>query len=343
MIKSFLIILVMIGVKAIFSASDTAFTYINKSKISQESKKNKKAAKIKKMINNNSKFLGVIEVGITFIELLASAYASEAFVNPLVSVITDYTKLPKQSAIIIAIIIVALILSYFLLVFGGLMPKRIARNHPEKTAYRLINILSIISLVNIPFEKLVHFSTNLFCKIFGIESQDKQNLSEKEIKMMIQEGVDEGVINKLNKNIFMNSFKFTDTKVKKIMTPFEKVEMINSKDDIKAVLSKIKKSKYTRFPVFENSKSNIIGILNIKNILINAEENIEQDINVKQIMHQVFFVDSEESISIVLKTMQLNKFALMVVTNPDKQILGIVTMEDILEELVGEIIDEYDK
>ena len=141
----------------------------------------------------------------------------------------------------------------------------------------------------------------------------------------------------------MNSFKFTDTKVKKIMTPFEKVEMINSKDDIKAVLSKIKKSKYTRFPVFENSKNNIIGVLNIKNILINAEENIEQDINVKQIMHQVFFVDSEESISIVLKTTQLNKFALMVVTNPDKQILGIVTMEDILEELVGEIIDEYDK
>lgn len=343
MLKSILIIIVMVGVKAIFSASDTAFTYINKSKISQESKKNKKAALINKMIKNNSKFLGVIEVGITFIELLASAYASEAFVNPLVSVITDYTKLQRMSATIISIIIVALILSYFLLVFGGLIPKRIARNHPEKTAYRLINILSIISFINVPFEKLVHFSTNLFCNIFGIESQDKQNLSEKEIKMMIQEGVDEGIINKINKSLFMNSMKFTDTKVKKIMTTFDKVELINSKDDIKAVLTKIKKSKYTRFPVFENNKNNIIGVLNIKNILINAEENIEQDINVKQIMHQVFFVDADESISFVLKTMQLNKFALMVVTNSEKQILGIVTMEDILEELVGEIIDEYDK
>lgn len=343
MLESILVILIMICVKAIFSASDTAFTYINKSKISQESKKSKKAARINKMIKNNSKFLGVIEVGITFIELLSSAYASEAFVNPLVSVITDYTRLQKQSATIIAIIIVALILSYFLLVFGGLIPKRIARNHPEKTAYRLINVLSIISLINIPFEKLVHFSTNLFCTIFGIESQDKQNLSEKEIKMMIQEGVDEGVINKLNKSLFMNSMKFTDTKVKKVMTSIEKVEFINSKDDIKTVLSKVKKSKYTRFPVFENNKNNIIGVLNIKNILINAEENIEQDINVKEIMHQVFFVDSEESISIVLKTMQLNKFALMVVTNSEKQMLGIVTMEDILEELVGEIIDEYDK
>ncbi len=341
MLKSILIITILIAIKAIFSASDTAFTYINKSKIAQESKKNKKAKKINNMIKNNSKFLGIIEIGITYIELFSSAYASEAFVNPLVSLITDYTKLSKVSANLIAILFVALVLSYFLLVFGGLIPKRIARNHPEKTAYRLINILYVVSLVNIPLEKIAIASTNLFGKIFGIEAHDEQVLSEKEIKMMIREGVDEGIITKINKDIFMNSLKFSDTKAKKVMTPFEKVELVNAKDEYNTVINKIRKSKYTRFPVFENVKSNVIGVLNIKELLINEE--VQNNLNVKEIMHQVFFVDSEELISNVLKTMQLNKITLMVVLNAEKQVLGIITMEDILEELVGEIVDEFNK
>ena len=341
MLKSILIITILIAIKAIFSASDTAFTYINKSKIAQESKKNKKAKKINNMIKNNSKFLGIIEIGITYIELFSSAYASEAFVNPLVSLITDYTKLSKVSANLIAILFVALVLSYFLLVFGGLIPKRIARNHPEKTAYRLINILYVVSLVNIPLEKIAIASTNLFGKIFGIEAHDEQALSEKEIKMMIREGVDEGIITKINKDIFMNSLKFSDTKAKKVMTPFEKVELVNAKDEYNTVINKIRKSKYTRFPVFENVKSNVIGVLNIKELLINEE--VQNNLNVKEIMHQVFFVDSEELISNVLKTMQLNKITLMVVLNAEKQVLGIITMEDILEELVGEIVDEFNK
>lgn len=341
MLKSILIITILIAIKAIFSASDTAFTYINKSKIAQESKKNKKAKKINNMIKNNSKFLGIIEIGITYIELFSSAYASEAFVNPLVSLITDYTKLSKVSANLIAILFVALVLSYFLLVFGGLIPKRIARNHPEKTAYRLINILYVVSLVNIPLEKIAIASTNLFGKIFGIEAHDEQALSEKEIKMMIREGVDEGIITKINKDIFMNSLKFSDTKAKKVMTPFEKVELVNAKDEYNTVINKIRKSKYTRFPVFENVKSNVIGVLNIKELLINEEA--QNNLNVKEIMHQVFFVDSEELISNVLKTMQLNKITLMVVLNAEKQVLGIITMEDILEELVGEIVDEFNK
>ena len=140
----------MVIMKAILSASDTAFTYINKIKVSQESKKNKKALKIKNMIEQNQRFYGIIEVGITMIELLASAYAAEAFVTPFSKYLVTSIGLDEKIAIVLAICLVTIVLSYFLLIFGSVLPKRIAKNNPEKTAYSLINILNIKKLAIAP-------------------------------------------------------------------------------------------------------------------------------------------------------------------------------------------------
>ena len=337
-----IVLIIMIFVKAIFSASDTAFTYLNKAKISQESKINKKAKKIKNMIENNHKFFGTIEVGITLIELLASVYVSEVFLNPLCNYLTNL-EIEREVSLIISVIIITIILSYFLLVFGSILPKRIARNNPEKTAYRLINILNVLSIINIPFERLVKFSTKVFCKIFRIKENDKNMLSEKEIKMMILEGQDQGIVDKIEKDILFNALKFNDITVKKIMKPKSEIDFINIKEDIGEVLKNIKKYKYTRIPVFEGNKDHVIGILNVKDIALNLADGQKVDFNLRNILRNVIFVHTEEKIPYAFKTMQINRQSMMIVLDEKEKVVGLITMEDIIERLVGKIFDEYDK
>lgn len=337
-----IILAIMIAMKAIFSASDTAFTYLNKSKISQESKKDKKAKKIKIMLENNHKFFGIIEVGITMIELLASAYAAEAFVTPFSEYLLIY-GIQKEMAIFISIIIVTIILSYFLLIFGSVLPKRIARNNPEKTAYSLINILSILAIINYPFEKIIRVSTKVFCKIFRIKEKDKNMLSEKEIKMMILEGRDQGIVNKIEKDILFNTLKFNNITVKKVMKPKEEIDFINVKENIDGVLKNIKKYKYTRIPVFEGNKNKVIGILNIKDITLHLADNKELDIDLKSLLREVIFISKDEKITQAFNMMKTNRQAMMIVVDESEKVVGLITMEDIIEKLVGQIFDEYDK
>lgn len=336
------ILAIMIAMKAIFSASDTAFTYLNKAKISQESKKNKKAKKIKNMIENNHRFFGIIEVGITMIELFSSAYAAEAFVTPFSNYLID-KGIEQNISILIAIVVVTIILSYFLLIFGSVLPKRIARNNPEKVAYSLINILNFLAIINIPFEKLIRFSTKVFCKIFRVKENDKNILSEKEIKMMILEGKDQGIVDKIEKDILFKALKFNDITVKKIMKPKEEIDFINVKEDMSKILKNIKKYKYTRIPVFEGNKDHVIGILNVKDIAIHLADDKKLDFNLQSILRNVMFVQKEEKIPHAFKTMQINRQSIMIVLDEKKKVVGLITMEDIIEELVGKIFDEYDE
>ena len=337
-----IILAIMVLIKAIFSASDTAFTYINKAKISQESKKNKKAKKIKNMIENNHRFFGIIEVGITMIELLASAYAAEVFVNPFSKYLMQ-NGIGQTLSIFIAIGVVTIILSYFLLIFGSVIPKRIARNNPEKTAYSLIDLLSTLAVINKPFEKLISFSTKVFCRIFRIKERDENILSEKEIKMMILEGKDQGIVDKIEKDILFNALKFNDITVKKIMKPKEEIDFINVKDDINKIMKNIKKYKYTRIPVFEGTKDHIIGILNVKDIAIKLADDEKLEFDLKTILRPVMFVQKEQKIPYAFKTMQVNRQSMMIVLDENEKVIGLVTMEDIIEKLVGKIFDEYDK
>ena len=166
--KVMFVILIIVWIKAIFTASETAFTYVNKAKIHQMSKKDRRAKRINEMLEKNHKLFGITEVGITICELFATIIAAETFVKSLAQFLVD-NSIENDIAYVVSIVIVTLVLSYVLLVFGLLIPKRIARNDPEKTAFRLINILSLLAIINYPFEKLINFSTRVICKIFDIQ------------------------------------------------------------------------------------------------------------------------------------------------------------------------------
>lgn len=340
--KHILILVIIVVIKAIFAASETAFTYLNKAKISHMSKRNKRAKKINEMIEKNHRFFGLTEVGITMCELFASVIAGDLFVNQLSE---KFIKLSWNSnaATVVSIIIVTIVLSYLLLVFGLLLPKRIARNHPEQTAFRLINILTILSIINYPFEKIVKASTTVFCKILGIKENDKELLTEKEIKMIISEGKEQGIIDKVEKEILFKTLKYNDILVKEIMTQKEKVDFINLKDDTEKILTNIQKYKYTRMPVYEGNRDNIVGVLNIKDILMKLEDENKIKIHIKELIRPSTFIEKNEKITNAFKIMQANKQGLLIAIDESKKVVGIITMEDILEKLVGEILDEYGK
>lgn len=341
MFIKFAVLITIIGIKAFFSAADTAFTYLNKAKFNQMSKhvkktRDRKIVKIKSMLDNKLKLFGTTKIGITLAELFASAFAAEAFVWILAE---KFQSLGINSSwqYIFSIIIVTIILSYFTLVFGEIIPKRIARNKPEKVAYRTINILSFFASVNMIFEKILGASENFFSSLLGIKDEPEEKLTERELKMIIAEGKDQGMFDTYEKNLLYNALKFDDFKIKQIMKPKEEITYINIADDMEKIRKAIRKSKFTRLPVYEKSKDNIIGILHVKDILIKETNNI------KDILREPLYINKDERIDNVFRTMQLNNKHMAIVKNAGEKVEGIITMEDILEKLVGNIIDEHDK
>lgn len=341
MLERIFILLIILVIKSIFSAGDTALTYINRAKIAQLSKTDKKAKKIKTLMSNKNKFYSLIEVGITMIELFASAYVAETFVRDLVAILES--SMDYNIALVLSLVIVTLVLSYFLLLFGAILPKRIARNNPQKVAYRIINILYPIAVLNVPFEKAINGSARVLEKLFNIPKEPEEKLTEKEIKMIIMEGKEEGVIEKSESEIMINTLKFDETPVKKVMVAIENADMINITDDFDKVLEKIRKHNYSRIPVFKAQKDNIIGILHSKDLLIHYIDTKQMEIDISEKLRTPIRVNEDEPIATTFQTMKDNNIAMVVVINKEGRNIGVVTMEDILEELVGNVLDEYDK
>ena len=328
--EAILILVLIISVKSIFSAADTAFTYTSKFKISQESKRNAKAKKIKKMLENKNRLFEIIEVGIIMAELFASALVAEVYLNKLADILIQ-NNIPENIAIVLAVIIITVILSYILLIFGTILPKKIARNNPEKTAYRLIGILQILAIINIPFEKLIKISIKIFGKILGIKEEPEDKLTEREIKMIIAEGRDQGVVDQIEKEIAIKALKFNDTAVKEIMISKDDISFINIKESADKIIEDIRKCKFTRIPVFEGTKDNVIGILNIKDLILYDSGNNKKGINLQELLRQAIVVPKEEKISSVFKIMKSNRQGMVMIENKEKKIIGLSTMEDILE------------
>ena len=343
MIYAIMIILGIVGIKAIFSASDTAFTYINRAEINQLSKQDKKAQKIKMFMEDSNKFFGIVEVGINMCELLASAVASITIVEYLAKLLENY-KITTELAMLISVMVVTIVLAYIMLVFGGVLPKRIARNHPKKVAYQLLPALWVVAQLNYPFEKLIDVSTNCFSKILKIKKEPVEKMTEKQLKMMIQEAQEEGVLKNIEKRIFMNTLKANNMSAQKAMIPMDKAELLNMEDTLSSMLKKMQENQYTRIPVYQENKNQIIGILNVKDVLIkHLQDGIKSKKEIEELVRIPIFIPKEEKIFTVFKELQRKNQMMGIVVEEDKTAIGLITMEDILEKLVGKIFDENDK
>lgn len=336
------IVILIIGIKAIFALGDTAFTYLNKAKFSQLSKRNDKKSKlINKMLNNKNKLFSIVKVGMTMCELFVSAFVAEVFVGKFVD---ELNTLPitLNQAYIIAVIITTLILSYVSLVFGEILPKRIARIYPERTAFSIIFILDIGAKIMYPFELIINISEKFLARLLGIAEEKQENLTEKELKLIIAEGHDQGVYDKTEKRLLNQALRFDGLTVRQIMKPKEKVTLINIDSKETTINKEICKSKFTRIPVYSKNINNIVGIINVKDIAIKYLENPNEPISIKKHIREPFFVYKNNKVSAVLEEMKLNNKQLAIVKDSNGDYEGIITIEDIMEKVFGEMFDEFD-
>ena len=338
-----IVLVILILINAYFAATEIAFISLNDAKIEKDAKEgNKKAKQILKMLKSPSKFLATIQIGITLAGFLSSAFASDAFADDLAPILNSW--MPFFSLEVwrgISIVLITIILSFFTLVFGELVPKRLAMKYYEKISYATIGVIRGISVVTAPFVKLLTASTNMVSKIFGVGESEEEVVTEEEIKMMIAEGEEKGTIEQGERQLLNNVFEFNDIIVSEVMTPRTDMYAIDINDNIKDILDEVDEFKYSRIPVYDESIDDIQGILFVKDMLKPLKDG--KDINIKEIMREPYFVPESKDIDELFKEMQQNKVQMAIAIDEYGGTAGLITMEDIIEELVGNIFDEYDE
>ncbi len=342
MITQIVILVVLILLNAYFAASEIAFISLNDTKIEKQAKDgNKKAKQIQKMLKNPSEFLATIQIGITLAGFLSSAFASDAFADILAPAL--YKIFPMISIQIfkgISIVLITIILSFFTLVFGELVPKRLAMKYYEKIAFLSIGVIRFLSIITLPFVKVLSAVTNFISKLFGISENEEEVVTEEEIKMMIDEGEEKGTIQQEEKEMIHNIFEFNDITVSEVMTHRTDVYAIEIDSEINDIIKELDDYKYSRIPVYEETIDNIKGILFVKDLLKYLHG--KKAIKIKNIMREAYFVSENKPINELFKNLQKNKMQMAIVVDEYGGTAGIVTMEDLLEEIVGNIFDEYD-
>lgn len=339
-----LLLVILIGLNAFFAASEIAFISLNDAKIDIQAKEgNKKAKKIKKMLENPSKFLATIQIGITLAGFLSSAFASEAFASELAPILNNLIPvLSVATWNTISIIIITIILSYFTLIFGELVPKRIAMKYCEKVAFASIGVISAISILTSPFVKFLTFSTNIISKIFGVSDAEEETVTEEEIRMMVDVGKEKGTINKEESEMINNVFEFNDKTVSEIMIPRTEIYAVDMNLSISKVIEDITEDKdfrYSRIPVYDETIDEIKGIVYIKDILLSTKN---KNVKIKNLVKEAYYVPETKQLDELFDELRKNRKQIAIVVDEYGGTAGIVTMEDILEEIVGEIYDEYD-
>ena len=336
-----IVLAILIFVNAFFASTEIAFISINDAKIEKQAKEgNKKAKQIRKMLKEPSRFLATIQIGITLAGFLSSAFAADAFADELAPSLENLIPLGLAVWRNISSILITLILSYFSLVFGELVPKRLAMRKAEKIAFGTIGIVKTISIIASPFVKLLTISTNGISKLFGINEIDEGTVTEEEIRMMVDVGEEKGSIEEDEKELINNVFEFNDKLVSEIMIHRKDVYAIDIGSDIKDILEDLNEYKYSRIPVYEDNIDNIVGLLFIKDLLANV--NKKEKVKISNLLREAYFVSENKPINELFKDLQRNKHQIAIVLDEYGGTAGLVTMEDIIEELVGNIFDEYD-
>ena len=338
-----IVLVILIFLNAFFAATEMAFVTLNDAKIDKQAKEgNKKAISIQKMLKNPSKFLATIQIGITLAGFLSSALASDAFASEIAFYLHQTIPyLTYETWTAISMIIVTIILSYFSLVFGELVPKRIAMKNYEKLAFASIGIIRTISIVTAPFVKFLTFSTNIVSKLFGVGDTDEQTVTEEEIRMMVDVGQEKGNINIEEKKMINNVFEFNDRIASEIMVHRTNMVAVDINMTISEVVEKMAADKrYSRIPVYDENIDDIKGIVYLKDILIS---NKNWNTKIKSLVKEAYFVPETKLINELFEELRKNKKQIAIVIDEHGGTAGLVTMEDILEEIVGEIYDEYDK
>lgn len=338
--------LVLIAVNALFAATEIAVISLNETKVRRMAEGgDRKAAKMLRMVTEPTGFLSTIQICITLAGFLGSAFAADNFSDKLVNwLINDcgVSGVSPSALDTISVIIITLVLSYFTLVLGELVPKRIAMKRSESIARAVSGLMIAMTTVLRPIIWLLTVSTNGVLRLCGIDPEDNaEEVSEEEIIMMLDEGEEAGSIESGEKELIKNVFSLNDTTAEDVMVHRSQVAFLKRDDARTTLLNEIAESGYSRFPVYSENIDDIVGILYAKTYL--TAQSRGERCEMKDFLMPPRFVHASTHINRILLDMQREHAHMAVVVDDYGGVIGIITLEDILEELVGEIWDESDE
>lgn len=329
-------------VNAFFAGAEMAVVSVNKNRIKVLADEgSKRAALLQTLFEDSTKFLSTIQVAITLAGFFSSASAATGISQVLGGWIAQF-GIPYSNTI--AVVVVTIILSYFTLVFGELVPKRIALQKAEAFSLFVVQPIYIISKILSPFIKLLSLSTNGFLHLIGMKTENlAEAVSEEEIKKMLETGSENGVFNEIEKEMINSIFSFDDKTAKDVMVPRREVFAIDIEEPLEKILDEILETRHSRIPVYEEQIDNIIGILQVKDVMIEARKKSFEEVDIRALLKEAFFVPDGKSTDELFREMQKTKNRMAVLIDEYGGVSGIVTVEDLVEEVMGEITDEHEE
>ena len=340
-----LFLAVLIGVNAFFAASEIAVISLNDSKLRRMAEQHHPKAKLLvRFLDEPGRFLATIQVGITLAGFLASAFAADTFAEYFVRWFSrqPWCTLSVTALRAASVVGITLVLSFATLVFGELVPKRIAMRYSEVVAMRASRPLTFLARAMRPFVWLLNASTNHVVRLFGIDPLDNsKTVSEEEIRIMVDLGREKGVIEAAEKEMIENVFEFNNKTASAIMVHRRDIVALPldvSPDDCRKVL---RECGFSRLPVYSGSVDDIVGVLNVRDYLIQSLE--DDDPALGALLRQPFFIPETIRADVLFRDMQRRKQSLAIVLDEYGGTAGLLSLEDLLEEIVGDIYDEYDE
>ena len=335
------LIVVLTLINAFFAAGEMAIVSVNKNKIRRLSEEgNKKAKLVEKLLDQPTNFLLTIQVAITLAGFFNSASAATGISVSLANILRNWS-IPYSDTI--AVVLITILISFITLIFGELVPKRIALQKAEWYSMFCAKPILIISKIASPFIKILSWSTKFILKLFGMSDENvEESLSREEIRSMVESGQETGVINEIETDMINNIFEFDESLALNIMTPRTEVYCIDINDPLSENIDQMMTMQYTRIPVYDDSIDNIIGILNMKDFSIEARKVGFDNVDIKKILRKPYFVLETKNTDDLFKELQEDHQHIAILVDEYGGFSGIVTVEDLIEEIMGEIEDEYD-
>ncbi|WP_277251151.1 hemolysin family protein [Peptoniphilus vaginalis] len=337
-----ILIAILTSINAFFASAEMAMVSVNNNKIKEMAERGDKRAKaLLDISEDQTRFLSTTQVAIT----LAGFFSSGSAATSISKVFGEFLRrygIPYGGTV--AFILVTLALSYITLVFGELVPKRIALQNSEKVALKASGAIALASKIFYPFVKLLSVSTVLVLKIMGKYSEDvEEKISEEELKSYIKVSTQQGVINSAGEEMIVNIMDFDDKLAYEIMTPRTSIYMLDYDDFTTETITEVLKMGYSRMPVYRENTDNILGTVYIKDLFVEYAKNDYESINLDNCIKSPYYVPETKKIDMLLKELQASKNYVAILIDEYGGFSGMVTVEDIVEEIVGEIEDEYDK
>ncbi len=335
-----IIIILLILLNGVFSMSEIALISSRKSRLESEAKKGSSSAKTAlDLANSPNKFLSTVQIGITLIGILTGIYSGEAITADLQSFLNDFSVFAPYSKTL-AVTIIVIFVTFFTLVLGELVPKRIGLTYPETIAKAIALPMKFISVVTAPFIWLLITSTEFLLKILGIKPGEDGKVTEEEIKAIIKEGTEGGEVQEIEQDIVERVFHIGDRKVNSLMTHRKSVMYLSADDSLQEIKEKVLDEIHSIYPVCnDNNLDEIIGVVFLKDLFANFEK--REQFNLREILNEPVYFIEHTSAYRALEIFKTTKIHYAMVTDEYGVTQGIITLNDILEALVGDASDFY--